>query len=162
MNDILLPISDGLFSLRAAGILVRNGKVLLQAPKDNGDYTFPGGHVAFGETSADTLRREWKEEAGVDITVGRLRCVEENFWNWNGDDCHQIQLSYTVVLEDEAQILLNGSFVSKKCCEGNNNAIWFHWVPLDEVKNLTVYPVDMAELLMRLEKDAQHFIYKEI
>lgn len=58
MTDIIFKTEDYLFSYRVAGILVRNGKVLLQKPTNNGAYAFPGGQIAFGETNAEALIRE--------------------------------------------------------------------------------------------------------
>jgi ADP-ribose pyrophosphatase len=144
-------------ALRAAGILIKNGKVLLQAPKDSEEYAFIGGHVEFGEQSADTLCREWKEELGADITVGKLQWIEENFWIWNGEEQHTVCLTYTIVLDNESQIPLDGSFASKE----QDSNVWFHWIPLGEVKNLTVYPTDAANLLAQLNGGIQHIIYRE-
>ncbi len=78
MSDILFHHDNYIFSYRVSGILVRNGKVLLQVPKNTGEYAFPGGHVALGETNAETLRREWREEVGADIEVGE-RWFETEF-----------------------------------------------------------------------------------
>ena len=144
-------------SLRAAGILIKNGKVLLQAPKDSEEYAFPGGHIEFGEQSADTLCREWKEELCADITVGKLQWIEENFWIWNGEEQHTVCLTYSITLDDESQIPLEGSFSSKE----QDSDVWFHWIPLDEVQNLTVYPTDAADLLTRLNKGVRRLIYNE-
>ena len=43
--DILFKNDDFVFSYRVGGILIRNGKILLQRPK-NDDYSIIGGHVA--------------------------------------------------------------------------------------------------------------------
>ena len=43
--DILFNNDDFVFSYRVGGILIRNGKILLQRPK-NDDYSIIGGHVA--------------------------------------------------------------------------------------------------------------------
>ena len=59
-----------------------NGKVLLQKPSNDTAYAFPGDHVAFGETNAQTLIREFQEEIGVDISVGDLKWVGEVFFPW--------------------------------------------------------------------------------
>lgn len=161
MSDILFHHGNYMFSYRVSGILVHNGKVLLQAPKNTDEYAFPGGHVALGETSTETLRREWIEEVGADIEVGELKWVEENLFPWGNRNAHQICLSYLVELENTAQIPLNGSFISKECSENDTNAIWFHWVQLDQVVNLTVYPVKVAELLPRLNEGVKHLVYRE-
>ena len=58
MSDILFHHDNYIFSYRVSGILVCDGKVLLQAPKNTGEYAFIGGHVALGETNAETLMRE--------------------------------------------------------------------------------------------------------
>ena len=50
MQDILFRTNDYIFSYRVAGILIRDGKVLLQKPTNDTGYAFPGGHVGFGET----------------------------------------------------------------------------------------------------------------
>jgi 8-oxo-dGTP diphosphatase len=57
-----------------AGILVRNGMVLAcQRRPDQphpGKWEFPGGKCEAGETSKDCLRRELREELGIDAQVG--------------------------------------------------------------------------------------------
>ena len=64
-------------------------------------YAFIGGHVAFGETTAETIVREFKEEIGADINVERLFMVNENFFPWGNRPCQQINLYYLVSLKDE-------------------------------------------------------------
>lgn len=155
MSDIIFHRDNYIFDYRVAGILVRDGKVLLQAPKNTGEYAFPGGHVALGETNAETLVREWCEE------VGELKWVEENLFSWSDKNAYQISLSYLVKLKDTTQIPLVSSFVSKEYNADDEKAIWFHWVPLSEVKNLTVYPTKAAELLPLLDEGVKHFVYRE-
>jgi ADP-ribose pyrophosphatase YjhB (NUDIX family) len=161
MSDILFHKDHFVFSYRVSGILVRDNKVLLQAPKGTGEYAFPGGHVALGETNAETLAREWREETGADIEVLELKWVEENFFPWGDKACHQICLSYLVLLRDPDQIPLDGSFMSREAREDDKNAIFFHWVPLREVKNLTEYPTKAAELLLSPDEGVKHIVYRE-
>jgi 8-oxo-dGTP pyrophosphatase MutT (NUDIX family) len=161
MNDILFRSDNFMFSYRVAGILVQNGKVLVQKPDDSVAYAFPGGHVGLGETNAETLIREFKEEVGADIMVGELKWVEENFFLWGNKPCHQICLSHLVKLKDTAQIPLDGRFISKEYREDDEKAICFYWIPLDEIKNINVYPANAAELLLYLDEGVKHFICRE-
>ena len=58
MQDILFKTGDFIFSYRISGILIRDGKILLQKPLNEDVYALPGGHVSFGETSDAALGRE--------------------------------------------------------------------------------------------------------
>jgi ADP-ribose pyrophosphatase YjhB (NUDIX family) len=168
MNDINFAKSDISFnneqynfSYRVAGILVRDNKVLLQKPNNADEYAFPGGQVAFGELHADSIKREWREEVGADVEVKDLKWVEENIFPWGEKTFQQICLYYLVELTDARQTPLSGSFISKEYNEADDNAIYFYWIPLNEVKNITVYPEKAAELLPQLDEGVQHFVYRE-
>jgi ADP-ribose pyrophosphatase YjhB (NUDIX family) len=91
-QDILFKTEDFIFSYRVAWILIRDGKILLQKPKNDNGYSIPGGHVSFGELSSETLIREFKEEMNADIKIKRLVMVGENFWPWGNKPCQQISL----------------------------------------------------------------------
>ena len=69
MSDILFKTDDYIFSYRVGGVLIHNGKVLMQNAEGDDGYAFIGGHVAFGETTDETLVREFKEEIGADIKI---------------------------------------------------------------------------------------------
>ncbi|MBE6985481.1 MAG: hypothetical protein E7434_07750 [Ruminococcaceae bacterium] len=61
MSDILFKTDDYIFSYRVGGVLIHNGKVLMQNAEGDDGYAFIGGHVAFGETTDETLVREFIE-----------------------------------------------------------------------------------------------------
>ncbi|MEL6697295.1 MAG: NUDIX domain-containing protein [Bacteroidota bacterium] len=85
------------------GILIRNGEVLLlkRTPEKGGGFNLVGGHVEIGESPAEGLVREIKEEIGIFVdpqTVELIRVVYREkkqsspklhlvFWvsHWNGD-----------------------------------------------------------------------------
>lgn len=161
MSDILFKTDDWVFSYRVAGICVQNGKVLLQTTTgEDRSFAFPGGHVAFGETNAETLIREFKEEIGADITVGDLKWAAEIFFPWGNKPCHQICLYYMVEIQNP-EIPREGMFLAKEHLEGRNFDLEFHWISLERVGELEVYPVQAPELLQKLDRGVQHFIYRE-
>jgi ADP-ribose pyrophosphatase YjhB (NUDIX family) len=161
MADILFKTDNYVFSYRVAGILIREGKVLLQKPTNDRGYAFPGGHVEFGETNEDTLIREFKEEISADIKVKEIKWVAEIFFPRGDKPCHQICLYYITELAGETQIPLDGKFIAHECIEGRDFDIEFHWIPLTKVKNVEVYPSNASELLEHIAEGVKHFVYKE-
>ena len=60
--------------------LIQDGdRVLLQnrVKKDWKGYTLPGGHVEPGESFVDAVKREMKEETGLDIINPRLTGIKQ-------------------------------------------------------------------------------------
>jgi 8-oxo-dGTP pyrophosphatase MutT (NUDIX family) len=161
MNDILFRTENWIFSYRVAGIMIHNNKVLLQKPTNDTGFAFPGGHISFGETNAEALTREFKEEIGADISITDLKWVAEIFFPWGEKPCHQICNYYQVTLTDKTQIPLDGQFISSEHLEGRDFTIEFHWIPIDNMNDIEVYPTNAAELLSLLGEGVQHFVYRE-
>jgi len=69
----------GVFKVRPSGVLVQNGRLLLvrQSVTPRRHWSLPGGALEHGETIEHCLVREWKEETGLDITVGDLLYVTD-------------------------------------------------------------------------------------
>ena len=161
MKDILFKTDDYVFSYRVGGVLIHKDKILLQkVPRDDG-YAIIGGHVALGETTDETLVREFKEEIGADIQVDRLLMVSENFFPWGTKPCHQINLYYLVSLQNESQISTEGSFHAFDDLGNERIDLEMCWIPVDEIPNITVYPTNAKEYLMNIPDEIVHFVYKE-
>ncbi len=54
------------------GVLVRNGRVLVNRAVYRTRFTIPSGFVERGETLEAALAREFEEETGLTVQVGRL------------------------------------------------------------------------------------------
>lgn len=158
--DILFKTDEYVFSYRVAGICIQNGKVLLQKPTNDTAFAFPGGHVELGETNAQTLIREFKEEIGVDITVSDLKWVGEIFFPWENKPCHQICLYYIVDIKSN-NVPLEAMFIGKEKIEERKFDLEFHWVPISELNNIEVYPTNIVELINKINDGVQHFVYQE-
>jgi 8-oxo-dGTP diphosphatase len=62
--------------LVSAGVIIERGRVLLTQRKAGGHlggaWELPGGKVDPGEDPRDALRRELREELGIDVAVGEI------------------------------------------------------------------------------------------
>jgi ADP-ribose pyrophosphatase YjhB (NUDIX family) len=69
-----------LHSVSVAGVIIDDAEenVLLIRRRDNGHWEPPGGVLELNETIEDGLRREIREETGLDITIDRLTGVYKN------------------------------------------------------------------------------------
>lgn len=161
MSDIIFKTEDYVFSYRVAGIIIHNNCVLLQKPVNEIGYSFPGGHVAFGETNEETLIREFKEEINTDVSVKGLKWVGEIFFPWGKRPCHQICLFYKVDIAKIDEIPLTGSFYANESLGKINFKLEFHWIPLAQIENIELYPLNCKKLLGCLDEGITHFIYRE-
>lgn len=141
--------------------MIRDDKVLLQKPANDDGYAVPGGHVSFGETSAETLVREFREEARADIEADRLVLVSEIFFPWGDRPCQQICLYYGVSLCDESQIPLDGDFPFLNEAGEASTDLYFSWIPLSEIPGILVYPTNIKKYLLSPPAHIEYFVYRE-
>jgi len=83
----------------AAGALLNSHQqVLLQERTDTGNWGFPGGYLEFGESFKVAIRREFYEDAGIQITpVSLLRLMDTDTYTYpNGDQVQPINAFYLV------------------------------------------------------------------
>ena len=87
--------------ITTAGIALRDGRVLvarrIEEGAIGGKWEFPGGKHRWGESPADTLCREWKEELGAEIEPG------EEFFSFdfeNKDVLYHLKAFYVTLLAD--------------------------------------------------------------
>jgi ADP-ribose pyrophosphatase YjhB (NUDIX family) len=62
--------------IRCRGIILHDNKLLVVRHAPDAEYfTLPGGHLEWGETVLDTIKREIFEELGIQPIIGRLLYV---------------------------------------------------------------------------------------
>lgn len=154
MKDWIFKTDEYICDLRTVGILVRDGKLLVQRDRDGNEYALPGGHVKIGETTVDGLIREYREETGADIKVGKLLWTEECFWEWGGRQAHNIAFYYQIELVGGSDIPDTGEFVSHK----DNCNVVLGWMPIDQLVDIIIYPDFIKEQIHNLDGAPQHFI----
>jgi len=80
----------------AYALILHEGRILLLTMRQTGKYHLPGGGIHPAESVEETLRREVREEAGVEIQVDRFLHLEELFFYYDPSDTayHGLHLFY--------------------------------------------------------------------
>ena len=118
----------------ARGVCVKDGKVLLCQAKGATSTYLPGGHIEFGETGAEALVREVKEETGLDSRAGKLKGVVENSFLQHGERHCEINLVYALEIDD-APVVAQEAWIG------------FKWCALSELEAANVLPRDMLDFI---------------
>ena len=155
-KDWIFATEEYICDLRAAAVLVKDNKILVQRDKDGNEYALPGGHVKIGETLEAGLIRETMEEMGVQIECKELLWSEECFWEWNGRQAHNISFYYLIEVCDGFEIPDIGEFVSQK----DNCNVVIGWMPIGQIQNVTIYPEFLKEEIYHLDGPMKHFVSK--
>ena len=153
-KDWMFVVDKSICAVRTVGVLIRDGKLLVQRDRSGNEYALPGGHVRIGETLADGLIREYKEETGADISCVKLLWSEECFWEWNGRAAHDFAFYY--LIDDNSVIPDTCEFASQK----DNCNVLLGWLPIEEIQNVIIYPEFIKTEIYHLDEPMKHFVSK--
>ncbi len=132
------------FNLRAAAVVRDAGRILLHRLESDAFWSAPGGRVEPGESAAEAVVREMREELGEPVSCGGLLGVVENFFSYRGRPHHEIGLYFPVSLRPGSRLLSGpGPFIG---AEGGVPLI-FAWFDCSRLGELDVRPALLAGLL---------------
>lgn len=128
-------------------VIRKEGKYLLtkRVERDPEDSKFhdiwqiPGGGLEWGELIENAVRREMREELGIEIRI--IGLLPKVFEDIRGQLWHGIMLCYLCEMEnDESMINLN------------DEASEYNWFTVDEIRKLpsfteTIKAIDLAETI---------------
>ncbi|MDC0612660.1 NUDIX domain-containing protein [Vibrio sp.] len=134
--------------IRSAGILLVHNAVLLVKIKDEtGVYWIPpGGGFEEGDISTKgCLKREFKEEAGIDVIVGDLICVREFLETtadrYNAEFFYHI-IDFSGIPNTENLKGLNDEDIIQGV----------EWVPVEKLFSIRTYPSDISEMVKAIKQ----------
>ena len=136
----ILGGSRGMVETIARGVCIHDGKVLLCKAKGGKSTYLPGGHIEFGETGAEALVREIKEELGLDSSCGKFLGVVENSFLQHGRPHAEINLVYR--LDIPSLQTLNSSLLASQ-----EDWIEFEWRDISDLGNANLLPTEMIGIV---------------
>lgn len=128
------------------GMVKRNNKILVgkgyDKVKSEVFYRSIGGGIEFLEDSKEALKREFKEELNIDITVGEFLGISENIFMYNGKNAHELILFYNVDIK-ESDYKESYHIIDDNC---QTDAMW---IDIDRFKSkeLKIYPEQVFKYL---------------
>ncbi|WP_374433065.1 NUDIX hydrolase [Inhella sp.] len=122
--DLNLALPPGRLNLRVGLWLERGDALLLQREHSDPFWTVPGGRLRLGETLEQGLRREMREELGLELGPLRLCGLVENFYAWKGQAVH------------EWLWLMKDSCPGAAELQSREPQLEFSWWPLNELPDL--------------------------
>ena len=96
------------FNIRVYGIWIQDNKVLINEEliRNRIIIKFPGGGLDWGEGIIDCLKREWKEELGIDIEVLE-HFYTTDFFQASAFDSSQVISIYYLVMAEAPDVIIN-------------------------------------------------------
>lgn len=105
--DLTLKTGEGLFNHRVAAVIVWDNKILAQKNTDTNEYYLPGGRVSFGESSADAVIREIREELKITVKDYKPLWINECFFIDSGKNSTNSAYIIRLVLMKRIFIILS-------------------------------------------------------
>jgi ADP-ribose pyrophosphatase YjhB (NUDIX family) len=151
------PVVAPRIRLRTAAVMVRDGAVLLHRRAGDSFWALPGGKVEPGESAAEALVREFREELVVDIAVGRLACVAENFFTHQGVAEHEVGLYFVAAPMPSSGLACDpGPFLGVEADCG----LEFAWFSSQALSVLDLRPSFLRELLREPDPAFVHIVHR--
>jgi mutator protein MutT len=132
-----------------AVIAGKNGKFFLTkrgklAKNERGKWEFPGGGVEFGETLQEALKREIREEYGVEIQVIELLGVCDHIIE--KENQHWVSPTFVCKIRNGVPRILEPGKCSK-----------IGWFSILEMRKMRLSIITKHDLKLLLEKPKEHF-----
>ena len=154
--DLSIDVADYKLNIRAAAIILHNGKVLLHNDKKLNFYALVGGRIAIGEDSKETLKREILEEMGKEIEIKDYAFTVENFFILNNKKYHEIMFVYTADFKEEADKQLETTIQNIE----RKNYLQYDWIPLEQLNQYDLKPKEIIPILQKREYP-RHLVIKD-
>ncbi|MBR4800549.1 MAG: NUDIX domain-containing protein [Clostridia bacterium] len=150
--DLTFRTQEGVFNYRVGAVIISDGK-LLALKNDLSPYFFlPGGRVKLDESAEVAIKRELKEELGIDANIVRPLWLAESFFieDTTKEKFHEICLYFLVDVSDTY-------LPSKQKFRGleTRHHEVFEWLDCDTLEEQYFYPLFIKKRINDLPKELE-------
>ncbi|MBQ8654032.1 MAG: NUDIX domain-containing protein [Clostridia bacterium] len=146
--DITFRTPEGCFNLRAAAVILHEGRILAMKDDNSPYYYLPGGRIRLHETADSAVLREVREELGVEARIIRPLWVNQGFFNEDVThiDFHEICVYYLIDVKGTSLPLTGEGFLRQE----GHRIHRFTWLRVDQLKDEYFYPLFLKDRLHAL------------
>jgi 8-oxo-dGTP diphosphatase len=129
--------------IAVSGVILYDRQVLLvefSGGQPSEHYNFPGGGLELGETLDQAVRREVREESGLEVEVGRLLLIVESVGSRNTNTFDGVALPWNEVRFYFACTPIEASHARQPDVLDNDHQTNVRWVDLDALPELPLLP----------------------
>ena len=141
--DITINVEDYILNVRAAAVIIHNGKILVHRNINSDHYALPGGRVEIGENSENTIKREILEEMGKQVELIGYISTIENFFEMKGKKYHEIEFVHKAEFIKKEDKLLQDTI---KNIEGKD-FLQYEWLEIEKIEQYPLMPKVIKEVL---------------
>lgn len=144
--DLQIKLQDTIFRVRVAGLIKTNKGYIFEKNEQKGYIFTIGGKCMLNESSEEAVRREIKEEIGMEVKNSKLLSIIENFYHEDENKTHEICFVYQI--EEEFVGKLPSGFVE---------------VSLEDINKFEIKPNTIKDMLKNIKDNKEtfkHFVIK--
>lgn len=155
--DITIELGEHMLNVRAAVTIIHNNKILVHKNVNKDHYALPGGRVAVGEDSKETVKREIKEELCKEIEIESYIATVENFFKLEGKKYHEILFIHKGEFVEDEDKKIEYTLHNKE----GKDYLQYEWLDLNKIEEYNIVPVCIKNILLS-KNFPVHIINNEI
>lgn len=155
--DLTLDIEDYKLNIRAAAVIIHDNKLLVHKDVNEDHCTLPGGRIAIGESSRETVKREINEEMGKEIEITGYIGTVENFFEDKQKKYHEILFIQNAEFINDEDKKINYTLHN---IEGKDY-LNYEWIDLDKIEEYNIVPKCLQSVL-KSQSFPMHLVNNEL
>lgn len=132
-------------SIRAVGIVIHNGQLLVMQRERGKDmyFVFPGGKVEANETVEEAVAREIMEEFSIDVEIDKI--VYKHYLDHDERGKSEQHFYLCTYISGEPKL---GDSNEKAAMERGEKYYKPQWIDLDKISGIPLYQLEIRDWLL--------------